>query len=221
MESATALAMFSGASYFSEADYLTFLRRRVPDTLEIELEYDGQPELGLTHDFGGVKSFMWPLAAGCFPAENLFVTASILESQLIRYDIELAEDLHVHDPYKLIYCVSLYLHCFLKNHGQPTHGAYLTSLNILVKVCPTVDFESRLQVCHFLAALVPTIMLEAIDEPAATTSGAIIVLATILASVINDLSLTAQHKMKEERIARAWGMKMTSYRSRRGNGSLH
>lgn len=199
--------LFPAAGSFVEADYLAFLAQRVPKDIETQLNSDGQPDLGWSKSIS-IDDLMHPLSSHSLPSRELQETASILSYIIHCYMHALKEQPARHDPYKLIYAISLYLHCFVRGQG-PEAGAYTAALAILADVSARLDLETRLQVCRFLGSLVPTIYAEAttvsalLNEPTPASS-IVLALSIIASSVVSDLSVTTENTMKSESVGSAW-----------------
>ncbi len=199
--------LFPAAGSFVEADYLAFLAQRVPKDIGTQLNGDGQPDLGWSKSIG-IDDLMRPLSSHSFPSRELREMACILSYTIHCYMHALKEQPARDDPYKLIYAISLYLHCFVRGQG-PEAGAYMTALGILADVSARLDLETRLQVCRFLGSLVPTICAEAttvsalLNEPAPASS-ALVALSLIVSSIVSDLSVMAENTMEGESVSSTW-----------------
>jgi hypothetical protein len=199
--------LFPEAGRFVEANYLAFLAQQIPKDIVDQLKSDCSPELDLSKSIG-IDDLMRPLSSHSFPSRELLEMAAILSYTIICYRNARDEQPTRDDPYKLIYAISLYLHCFVCGQG-PEAGAYLTALGILTDVSVRLDFETRLQVSRFLSSLVPTICAEAtrvsalLNEPAPASS-ALLALSVIISSVVSDLSVMAENTMKGERVSSTW-----------------
>ena len=108
--------LFPAAGSFVQADYLAFLSQRVPKDIGKQLNDDGQPDLGWSKSIG-IDDLMRPLSSHSFPSRELREMAGILSYTIICYRNVLEEQPARHDPYKLIYAISLYLHCFVRGQG--------------------------------------------------------------------------------------------------------
>jgi hypothetical protein len=195
----------SGASI--EMDYLSFLAERVPKDIAAQLRCDGKPDLGASESIS-VTDLVRPLSTHVFPSAELQELARILGYMIMCYTPSLENKPSKHDPYKLMYAGSLYLHCFVHGKGPEASG-YLQALGMFTDVCMRLNFETRLQACRFLGSLIPTISAEATTVSAllneqAPASSALIALSVIVGSVASDLSLKTESTMKSEKIREAW-----------------
>ena len=199
--------LFSASSGSIEAAYLGFLAQRVPKDIAEQLNSDGQPDLGSSKSIS-VTDLVRPLSTHAFPSSELQELADILGYTITCYACSLENDPAKHDPYKLMYAVSLYLYCFVHGEGPEASG-YLAALGVLTDVSTRLDLETRLQACRFLGSLIPTICAEAttvgalLNEPAPSSS-ALIALSAIVGSVAADLSLKTESAMNSEKIGEAW-----------------
>lgn len=179
------------------ADYLAFLAKRVPKDLAIQLDDDGQPDIGMPHQTVNVADLVKPLSSGVFPSDNLSHMTDLLGYILIGYGVGPAADPSSVDPYKMIYAGSLYLHCFVNGGGSPPASGYVGGIHVLVTASLKLDVPSRLQVCRFFASLVPMLPVGSTDEPAAL-SGLLLGLSLIIGSILGDVSVFAERVMKSE-----------------------
>lgn len=195
--------LFSMSSGFVEADYLGFLAQRVPKDITDQLYGDGQPDIGMLAQTVDVTDLVRPLSSKAFPAEKLADIAGLLGYIVIGHEIGVDENQSEDDPYKMIYAASLYLYCFIRGGGVPVASGYLSAIRIIAAVSSKLDLESRLQVCRFLASLVPMLPSGSTDEDAPLSS-LLLTLSIIVGGIVSDLSVFAEHTMKSEHIEQAW-----------------
>ena len=179
------------------ADYLAFLAERVPNNLAEQLHQDAEPDISMPSQTIDVAYLVRPLSSGRFPSDNLLHATGLLGYVLIGHGITLGEHPVNIDPYKVIYAASLYLHCFVSGGGAPCASGYPNGLHVLVIVCLTLDLQTRLQVCRFLASLVPMLPCGSTDEPAAL-SILLLALSLIVGSILGDLSVLTKRAMHSE-----------------------
>lgn len=197
-------ALFSVDVDSVAGDYLAFFAERVPENIADQLHHDGLPDIDMPSSTVDAGDLALPLSSGEFPAQNLLNLTSLLGYMIFCYESELEENRSKHSPHKLIYAGSLYLYCFISAGGVPEHSGYLACLRMMATVSLNMDVQSRLQVSRFLAALAARLPLGATDEPA-PLSGLLLTLSLVVASVLSDLSVFAEHTMRCEDIAQEWG----------------
>lgn len=195
--------LFSMSSGFAVADYLGFLAQNVPKGIAEQLFRDGQPDIGMPSQTLHADDLVRPLTDREFPSEKLPEIAGLMGYIVIGHEVRLNEKESHDDPYKMIYAASVYLYCFLRGGGMPIASGYLSAIRVMATVSSTLDLQSRLQACRFLASLVPMIQVGSTDEDAPLSSLSI-ALSLIVGSIIRDLSCFAAHAMKTERIDQAW-----------------
>jgi len=185
------------------ADYLAFLAERVPQDVAEQLYRDGQPDIGMPAQTVDVTDLVRPLSSGTFPAEKLAHITGLLGYIVTSHEIGFDENRSGDDPYKMIYAASLYLYCFISGGGVPTASGYLAAIRIMATVSLKLDLQSRLQVCRFLASLVPMLPSGSTDERAPLSS-LLLTLSVIVGSIVSDLGMFAEHTMKNEHIGQEW-----------------
>ncbi|NLE37273.1 MAG: hypothetical protein GX621_04535 [Pirellulaceae bacterium] len=187
-------------------DYLAFLALRVPENIEEQLKDDGQPDITMPHQTVRIEDLVNPLSSGAFPADNLFDLASLLGFIVIGYEIAIEAKERDEDAYTMIYAASLYLHCFITGDMEPTASGYLHALRVMTTMSLKLDLPSRLQVCRFLASLVPAAPLDPpeVDTPEAPISSLLLVQAVILSSIVSDISVLAEHVAGIEHLHDEW-----------------
>lgn len=193
--------LFPAHGGFATKDYLAFLAQRVPKNLADQLDHDGQPDIGMPCQTITVRDLVEPLSSGVFPTDNLDDFTNLLGYVLICQQIDLDEKNPAEgDLYKMIYSGSLYLHCFVGGGGLPPASGYPGGINVLVTASLRLDVFSRLQVCRFLASLVPVLPVGSTDEPAAL-SCLLLGLSLIIGSILGDVGVFTEHVMKSEFLA--------------------
>lgn len=193
--------LFPSTSGFIEADFLAYIAERVPPDIRDQLSRDASGELQLKELIGRpvrVDDFVLALSLRRFPTRDTCVSpidlTSMLDWILLGYNMDLTEDRFRHDPYKLIYVATLYLHCYLHLSSS---GGFLYPLKVLVIACARLDMEGRLQVSRFLGSLIPILNQRYVCE-AAPSSAVVIAMSIILADVVSDLGRLAQHCARTE-----------------------
>ena len=185
------------------ADYLTFLSTRVPKDIENQINDDGQPDIGATHNEIKASDIVRPLATKTFPADNLSDSASLLGYIVIGYAISLNQYSSNDDPHKLVYVASLYLYCFIKSGGSPEASGYLSAIQIMATVPLRLDVPAQIQVCRFLTALIPALPVNAFVEPAPMSALAITT-SIIAGTILEDLIGFAQQAAALEELDIEW-----------------
>lgn len=190
-----------------EEDYLGFLAKRVPADLREQLQIDAEPELALKPSLH-IDDLIAPLQRHAFPRSKHWEIADLTSYIFLCYEAPPADATMEEDLYKVIYVVSLYLHSFVYSNGPEASG-YLAALGMFVEVSCRIDFESRLQVCRFLAAMVRSISsvvkvqgrLGDEDTPSASIQLAI---AAIVGGILCDIGILANEAMKAEGLSKHW-----------------
>lgn len=198
---------------FNEAEYLSFLSRRVPRDLAEQLTRDAHPEL-LLDEYVGVADLMRPLLSHVFLEDcdyrstRFFRLATILEYTLSGYALDIEHERSRAEPYKQIYIASFYLYCCL--HGAYRSREYLPTLLVLVNAVKQVDLDGQLQVIRFLGSMTPLVPGASVADPA-PLSCMFIASSLILANTLTEISLLAEHAMGEEGFLEAWRKEENEY----------
>ncbi|WP_460182207.1 hypothetical protein [Thermopirellula anaerolimosa] len=185
-----------------DADYLAFLAERVPKDLVEQLHGDGQPEIDL--DRIPPASLVEPLSSGVFPRDEKErrELEQLLWHMVFYYLID-EEKGTIVDPYKLVYAMSLYLHCYILGGKDPPPDVYLDALRLLVTACAKLDFQTRLHVCRFLGSRITMLPPDPWDAVGAV-SGLVWAIAVVLGSLVEDLAVFAEAAAREEAIEQKW-----------------
>ncbi|MBN1911977.1 MAG: hypothetical protein JW818_19805 [Pirellulales bacterium] len=199
-------ALFPDAPSQIAADYLAFLAARVPKDIAEQLDTDGQPDIGMPHQTVTIEDLLAPLSSGVFPTENLYGLADLLGFIVIGYNTLIDENEGNLAPYKMLYGASLYLYCFLGNDREPSASGYPCATRVIISVSAALDVPSRLQVCRFLASLVPMVPANETDEPDWETPRSVLLLtlAMIVGGILSDLGVLAEHAMESEHLHQEW-----------------
>jgi hypothetical protein len=186
------------------ADYLAFLAERVPGDLADQLYRDGGTEFTLPSKPMDVAELVRPLLSQAFPCENLCEIANILGFIVTIHRIGIDKNADAEDPYKVLYAASLYLYCFLGNDGVPEHSGYAVSIRMMTVAALRLDLQGRLQVCRFLASLVPMFPpIDSTDEPA-PLSCLLVAISVVLGSIVCEASVFAEQAMQAECVEQNW-----------------
>lgn len=185
-----------------DADYLAFLAERVPKDLVDQLHDDGQPDIDLARI--SPASLVDPLSSGVFPEDEKvrWELENLLRYLTWGYDVSEQRN-EPEDPYKVVYAMSLYLHCYILGGKDPPPDPYLTALRLLVTACTKLDFQTRLQVCRFLGSRI-TMLPPAPYDYVGAVSGLVWAMAMILGSLVDDLAAFAAAAAKEEAVEAKW-----------------
>ena len=192
--------LFSVHTGFVAADYLAFLAERVSKNLARQLEFDGQPEIGMPSQTVKVADLIKPLSSGVFPTDKLYDMTDLLGYILMCYGDSPEKRSNEAYLYKVLYVGSLYLHCFVSGGGGPPTSGYLLGIKTMVTVSLKLDVQSRLQVCSFLSFLVPKLPAGSTDEPAPLSS-LLLGVSLIIGSILSDVGVFTEHVMKGEFLA--------------------
>ena len=185
-----------------DADYLAFLAERVPKDLMEQLYHDAMPDIYL--DRRPAETLVEPLSSGMFPEDK---TERWDIENLMRYvtwNYENSERRgEEEDLYKVLYAMSLYLHCYVLGYKDPPPDPYLTALRLLVTAAMKLDFQTRLQVCRFLGSRV-TMLPPDPNDCVGAVSGLVWAIAVLLGSVVEDIAAFGEAIAGEEAIKEKW-----------------
>lgn len=185
-----------------DAEYLAFLAERGPKDLVHQLHEDAQPDIDL--DRRPPETLVEPLSSGAFPQDKEERWEIEQLFNFVTYCYEVCEkEGEVLDPYKVVYGMSLYLHCYLLGYKDPPPDPYLTALRLLVTAAMKLDFQTRLQVCRFLGSRV-TMLPPDPNDGVGAVSGLVWAIAVLLGSLVEDMATFGEAVGKEEAIAEKW-----------------
>ncbi len=198
-------SLFSSQADDIANDYLGFLAERVPFNLREQLEIDSQPDLGLSSSLG-IDALIEPLAVRQFSRSQHRKIADLTGYVTLSYLNSISDTQE--DPYKVIYIASLYLYNYVHGNGPEASG-YSSVLGVLVEVSSRVDLESRLQICRFLSALVPSIsatikLYGNLADEDAPLSSVQIAIAIIAGHILSDIADNARRAIKSEGLVKHW-----------------
>lgn len=184
-----------------DADYLAFLAERVPKDLVHQLHDDAQPDIDL--DRIRPETLVEPLSCGSFPQDEEERRDIEQLLNFVTYCYEEVFEREVLDPYKVVYAMSLYLHCYILGWKDPPPNPYLTALRLLVTAAMKLDYQTRLQVCRFLGSRVMMLPPDPNDAVGAV-SGLVWAIAVLLGSLVEDVAAFGEAIAKEEAIEEKW-----------------
>ena len=124
---------------FVAADYLAFLAERVSKNLARQLDFDGQPDIGMPSQTVKVADLMKPLSSGVLPTDKFSDMTDLLGYVLMSYGDGPEKKSNNVYLYKVIYVSSLYLHCFVSGGGVPAASGYLRGIHAMVTASLKLD----------------------------------------------------------------------------------
>ena len=185
-----------------DADYLAFLAERVPKDLVKQLYEDALPDIYL--DRRPPETLVEPLSSGVFPQDEneRWEIENLLRYVTWGYDLSEQRG-EYEDPFKVVYAMSLYLHCYILGSKDPPPDPYLTALRLLVTAAGKLDFQTRLQVCRFLGSRITMLPPDPNDYVGAV-SGLVWAIAVLLGSLVENIAAFGEAIANEENIKEKW-----------------
>ncbi|ASV75579.1 hypothetical protein THTE_2977 [Thermogutta terrifontis] len=185
-----------------DADYLAFLAERVPKDLVKQLYEDALPDIYL--DRRPPETLVEPLSSGVFPQDEKerWEIENLLRYVTWNYDTSERWG-EYEDPFKIVYSMSLYLHCYILGYKDPPPNPYLTALRLLVTAAGKLDFQTRLQVCRFLGSRI-TMLPPDPNDCVGAVSGLVWAIAVLLGSLVENVAAFGEVIANEENIKEKW-----------------